>query len=372
MWWMSFSYQGKQVRRSTGTSDRKLAEAILAKVRVNIVEGRYFEMLQERERTFREMMDRYMKECAPKKASKSNLRDQTCLKHLLPYFGEKALAEVTPKLIAAYKVKRREEGSAPATLNNEQRDARKRRQKAAAPATLNKELGLMKAAFNVAIREWEWCRDNPVRRVSMERVNNARVRWVNDDEFASVLERCPDWLKPIVQVARYTGMRRENIIGLQWDQVDFFRKVILLDQTKNGDRLGIPLCERVVEVFKVLARVRHIRSKYVFTGPEGQPYEGAAASMAFIRACRAAGIENFRFHDLRHTFASLLVQRGVDLYRVQRLLGHRDGRMTQRYSHLSPENLREAVWVFDQDCDRFSTNLAQSRILKKGGNNTSH
>ncbi len=338
-WWMSFSYQGKQVRRSTGTSDRKLAEAILAKISVNIIEGRYFDRLEEQERTFREMMDKYLKEVSVKKSHRSLLRDKSCLLRLLPWFGDKTLAEVTPKLISAYKVKRREDG--------------------VAPATINKELGLVKAAFNVAIKEWEWCRDNPVRRVAMEKVNNARVRWLNDEEFASVLERCPDWLKPLVQVARYTGMRRENIVALQWDQVDLFRKVIMLDQTKNGDRLGIPLCERVTEVFKVLARVRHIRSKHVFTGPEGKAYDGAAVSMAFVRACRAAGIENFRFHDLRHTFASLLVQRGVDLYRVQRLLGHRDGRMTQRYSHLSPENLREAVAVFDQDCDKLSTNLAQ-------------
>jgi integrase len=77
--------------------------------------------------------------------------------------------------------------------------------------------------------------------------------------------------------------------------------------------------------------------------------------MAFMHACRKVGISDFRFHDLRHTFASLLVQRGVDLYRVQRLLGHRDARMTQRYAHLSPENLKEAVTVLDQKNHKFST-----------------
>ena len=345
---MSFSYQVSRIRQSTGTSDKRLAEAILGKVKVKIIEGRFFDTLEEKERTFAEMMGKYTKEVAIKKSPRSLLRDESCLRRLLPYFGDRTLAEMTPKLISSYKVKRHEQG--------------------AAPATLNKELGLMKTAFNVAIREWEWCRDNPVRRVAMERVNNARVRYLNDEEFDRVLGKCPDWLRPIVLTARYTGMRRENVVSLRWDQVDLFRKVILLDQTKNGDRLGIPLCERAAEVFKVLARVRHIRSKYVFTGSEGQPYEGAAVSMAFIRACRTAGIENFRFHDLRHTFASLLVQRGVDLYRVQRLLGHRDGRMTQRYSHLSPENLREAVSVFDQDWHNFGT-IAESR---KSGNDATH
>ncbi len=76
---------------------------------------------------------------------------------------------------------------------------------------------------------------------------------------------------------------------------------------------------------------------------------------AFRRACESVGVTNVRFHDLRHTFASALVQKGVDLYRVQRLLGHRDGRMTQRYAHLAPENLREAVQVFKDDYHKFST-----------------
>ena len=138
-----------------------------------------------------------------------------------------------------------------------------------------------------------------------------------------------------------------NICKLRWDQVDLFRKIIILDRTKNGDRFGIPLCEKLAEVFKSLSKVRHIRSGHVFTRSDGSPYQGGTVSVAFKRTCKRAGILDFRFHDLRHTFASLLVQRGVDLYRVQRLLGHRDGRMTQRYAHLAPENLREAVSVLD-------------------------
>jgi len=98
----------------------------------------------------------------------------------------------------------------------------------------------------------------------------------------------------------------------------------------------------------LIAKVRHISSRYVFTMQESRPYSGDAAGMAFGRACKSAGISDFRFHDLRHTFASSLVQKGVDLYRVQRLLGHRDGRMTQCYAHLAPENLREAIRVLDE------------------------
>lgn len=347
VWWMSLTYRGRQIRRPTGTSDKRLAEAILAKIRVKIVEGRFFDTLEEKERTFDEMMERYLREVSIRKSAGSHRRDQEALKHLLPYFGNRTLAEVTPKLITAYKVKRREEE--------------------AAAATINKELGTMRHAFNIAIKEWEWCRDNPFRRVAMERVNNARVRYLTDEELEGVLGECPDWLKPIVMVARYTGMRRENIATLRWDQVDLFRKLIVLDRTKNGDRLGIPLCEKLAEVFKSLGKVRHL-SGYVFAKPDGSPYKGDAVGVAFTRACRKAGISNFRFHDLRHTFASSLVQRGVDLYRVQRLLGHRDGRMTQRYAHLAPENLREAVQVLDEDYHNFST----MAVLRHGTGDGSH
>jgi hypothetical protein len=148
VWWMRFTYEGKQIRRSTETSDKRLAEAILGKLQVRIVEGRFFEVLEEKERTFGEMMDRYLKERSILKAPTSRLRDEQNLQHLLPVFRKLRLAEVTSKLLAGYKAKRRVEK--------------------AAPATINKELGLVRHALNVAIREWEWCRENPMQRVAME------------------------------------------------------------------------------------------------------------------------------------------------------------------------------------------------------------
>jgi len=323
------------VRRSTETTDRRLAEAVLAKVRVQIIEGRYFDRLEEQDRTFKELMERYLQERVIGASRHGERRARGILAHLLPVFGSKTLAQVAPKEITAYRVQRQQDG--------------------AKPATIVKELALMKAAFNVAIREWEWCRDNPVCRVSFGRVNNARVRYLDDVTFERVLQACPAWLQPIVVLARYTGLRRDNIVTLQWPQVDLARKVLTLEQTKNGDRLGVPLCDPVVTVLEDVRKTRAHPFGPVFLSPEGEPVTGDAVSMAFVRACRRLGITDFRFHDLRHTFASSLVQRGVDLYRVQRLLGHRDGRMTQRYAHLAPENLRDAVAVFNGDYHKFST-----------------
>jgi len=155
VWWMTFIYQGRQVRRSTECTDRRLAEAVLGKIKVKLVEGRYFDRLEEQERTFEEMVERYVAERVVGASRHGERRARGVLAHLLPVFGKKTLVQVTPKEIAAYKWKRQQAG--------------------AAPATIVKELALMKTAFNVAIREWEWCRDNPVCRVSMGKVNNARV-----------------------------------------------------------------------------------------------------------------------------------------------------------------------------------------------------
>ncbi len=159
VWWMSFMYHGQQVRRSTDTADRRLAEAILAKITVDIVEGRYFEKREEQERTFAELMDRYLNEHVRKQMSQRSFSGYT--NSLLPFFEGHTLAQITPKLIVEYKAKRYAEG--------------------VTPATINRELACMKKAFNLAIREWEWCRENPVARVSMEQERNRRDRWLSTE-----------------------------------------------------------------------------------------------------------------------------------------------------------------------------------------------
>ncbi|MFQ5456078.1 MAG: site-specific integrase, partial [Nitrospirota bacterium] len=127
-----------------------------------------------------------------------------------------------------------------------------------------------------------------------------------------------------------------------------FRKAITIEQTKNGERLGLPICDRLMKTLSELKKVQHIHSHFVFHNTDGTKINKMRINRAFKLACRKAGIDNFRWHDLRHDFASQLVQGGVDLFRVQKLLGHKDGRMTQRYAHLTPENLQSTVSVFDK------------------------
>ena len=121
--------------------------------------------------------------------------------------------------------------------------------------------------------------------------------------------------------------------------------LIIIEHTKNNERLSVPLNETLMSLFKQLSKVRFIHSSYVFCRPDGNRYHNSLNG--FWKAVKKAGLTDFRFHDLRHCFASALVQKGVDLYQVQRLLGHKSNAMTQRYSHLSAEHLRDAVTRLD-------------------------
>lgn len=326
IWWMSLTYQGRQVRRSTETSDKKLAEAILGKLRVKIVEGRFFDVSEEKDRTFNEMMDRYLQEKTGTKAPTSSQRDEQCLAHLRPVFGTLTLAEVTPKLLARYKAQRRQQ---------------------AKPATVNKELALVRHAFNVAMREWEWCRDNPMRRVSLEKVRNERDRWLSPEEEIRLLTHSVPWLQDILVFALNTGMRKGEILGLEWRAVDLHREVLVVMKSKNGEKRTVPLNTSLVQLLKRKGAVR-TKESFVFTTSCGTRIDDRNLTRALYSAIKKAEITDFRFHDLRHTFATRLAQAGVDLYKVQRLLGHKSASMTQRYAHHSPESLREGVLTLER------------------------
>lgn len=189
---------------------------------------------------------------------------------------------------------------------------------------------------------------NPVKKVIRSlKVDDARVRYVEPEEAEKLRFTLPEWLRPIVVVAAQTGLRQGNIVELTVPQLDFKRNLIIVPKTKNGCPVGIPMTSTVRDTLLKVLRERHIASKYIFSDEYGQPHSGKKVSIAFKRAVERAGIKDLRFHDLKHDFATNLVQSGVDLYRVQRLCGHKDQRMTQRYAHLMPETLIEAIKVID-------------------------
>jgi integrase len=248
-WWMKFTYKGRQFKRSTETIDKKLAERIYHKILGEIAEGKWFERLPGEDKTFREMIEKYLREySARNKAPKSHIRDRSLANHLLQYFGDLTLTEITPKLIATFKTKRREEGAAPKTVNN--------------------ELILMGHAFNIAIREWEWVKENPASRISNEKVGNIVERRLTFEEEKRLLAASPKWLQEIIVFALETGLRQSEILDLQWPRVDLFKRILSILQQKNKGKHTLPLDKTALEILKTRAKIRHINSNYVFFKPK--------------------------------------------------------------------------------------------------------
>ncbi len=328
-YWVTVIHQGRRIRRSLGVTDKRLAERIGCKIQTEIAEGKWIERKPDQEKTCRQMIKRYLEEHSKhNKAYTSHVRDKSLSDHLLTFFGDRLLAEITPRLIAEYKNKRRTD--------------------TAAPKTINHELGLLSHAFKLAAAEWEWTDRNPVLGVSREAVNNFIERWLTSEEETALLNASPEWLKEILVFAVNTGFRQSEILNLEWPQVDLFRRTVTLLKQKNKQVDTLPVNTRALEILKMRAKVRHLASAYVFTNREGKRLDARNLLRGFYSARKDAKVEHFRFHDLRHTFATRLVQAGVDLYTVQKLGRWRTVQMVVRYAHHHPESLRPGVEALER------------------------
>jgi integrase len=215
--------------------------------------------------------------------------------------------------------------------------------------------------FNKAV-EWEMVDEDilkRIRKVKPLRDDGKRLRYLSKEECQTLINACDSHLKPIVMTAVNTGMRRGEILGLKWDEhVDLRHGFILLNKTKNGDRREIPINDTLRNTLQGLTR--RIDVSYVFYDPAtGNPYKDVKRS--FKTALKKSKIQDFHFHDTRHTFASHLVMAGVDITTVSRLLGHKSLTMTLRYAHLAPAHMQKAVNILDNALNEktISTKLAQ-------------
>jgi integrase len=269
-----------------------------------------------------------------KHAKRSLHEDRRLLRAAVAYFeGRTPLPALTGARIAAFKeslLARRAPGSSGARI---------------APATVNRHLAALRTLLRLAHREWETLAAVP--RITLEREPEGRLRFLSEDEILRLLAAADasknPFLGAIVRLALHTGMRKSEILSLAWERVDFGRGVLQVERTKSGRRREVPMNQAVYEVLAALSGPKV--EGYVFRRADGG--EWGQIRTAFAVALRRAQIADFRFHDLRHTFASWLVIRGRPLKEVQELLGHRTFAMTLRYAHLAPERLREAVEVLD-------------------------
>jgi integrase len=319
-----------------------LAERIFDKVKGEIAQNKWFQRLPGEDRSFRDLMEKYLSEhSVPNKAATTALRDQSLAKRLLEVFGDMTVTAIGRRHVAAYKAKRRADHAAPKTINN--------------------ELVLMSHAFTVAIREWEWLNENPVTMVSKERVQNHLERWLTWEEEVTLLAAAPGWLRELISFATETGLRESEILNLQWSHVDLSRKTIAILEQKNRGRDTLPVSSRALEILQERAKVRSLTCPHVFFNVRGKCIRANNLWRAFKRARGKVGLTEVRFHDLRHTFATRLVQNGVDLYTVQKLGRWKTLSMVTRYAHHHPESLRAGITILDQARAR-STKTAQSPV----------
>jgi integrase len=181
------------------------------------------------------------------------------------------------------------------------------------------------------------------------RQRQQKLRLKPDEEtrlFIALDNNEKHWLKSVVIVARETGLRLSNVCHLTWKQTDLFKRCIEIEKTKNGKPVWIPMSESAYAELTQLSRVRDLKSDRVFM-VDGKPINRNWVSHVFKKTCLRAGVENFRFHDLRHDFCSRLIQAGQPLHVVAELAGHEDLSTTQRYAHLSPEMKRKAISSLD-------------------------
>jgi integrase len=174
-----------------------------------------------------------------------------------------------------------------------------------------------------------------------------------------LLSLAGEWLQDIVVFAVNTGLRMGEILALTWGAVDLSRRTLTVLRSKNGERRTIPLNRTVLELLSHRMKVRLSSTELVFWSEAGTKRDGPNLRRAFRLIVKKSRLDDFHFHDLRHTFATRMVQAGVDLYKVQRLLGHKSPQMTQRYAHHYPESLRDGVDALEVT-GKVSTNLAQS------------
>lgn len=328
VWWMNYSFRGRQIRKSTGTTNKKVAESIYYKVKTQIAEGAYLESIRGKNKTYADVAQRYLKEVTPDKKPSTQRDDLAHAKKFITFFGKFYLNEITPDLITQYVLKRK---------------------KKVGPSSVNRELAFLSASFNKAYKLWGWCKENPVSKIKRDK-ETKRVKYFSETEFQEIFNHSTEWVKPLVLLAKNTGLRKSNVVSLKWSEVNLNDRLIILDGAvmKNSHCLGVPLNSVAWDVIKDQRRNQKLHSSYVFCKDNGEPYTGWGVYQAFKKACIKAKLPDFRFHDLRHDFCSKLVQSGVDLYTVKELVGHKDITTTQRYAHLSKAKLKDAVAVLEK------------------------
>ena len=298
-----------------------------------IRDNRYFKTTESRKHTLADLIDRYVENVLPDK--KDHKRQKVQYDWWSKELGDYTLGDITPALLS---------------------EARDKLAASKAPATVVRYLSALSHAFTVAVNEWGWLEDNPLRKVRKPKEPRGRVRFLSDDEVADdgkiiegertrLLRACKDAsnksLYTIVVLALSTGMRQGEIMNLRWPDVDLKQARIILHDTKNGERRVVSLYGHALELLRKHSKIRSLKTNLLFPGRNIE--KPLFVRIPWQKAVEAAGLDDFRFHDLRHSAASYLAMNGATMVEIADVLGHKTMQMVKRYAHLSEAHTASVV-----------------------------
>ncbi len=336
IYWIRYAgLDGRTVFESSGSEKFRDAEELYIKRKKAIKDGKEPEIKKIANCRFKELSEKY-KQWIQGRHRSANSKGYR-IEQLVDHFGDIPLRRFDTLIVEQYQTD---------LLNKERYIKTKKETKKYQPASINKNISLLKAMFKKAV-DWSMVEEDVlkrVRRCKQLQENNRRLRYLSKQECKELLNSCESHLRPIVVTALNTGMRKGEILKLKWDNVDLKHGFILLDNTKNGERREIPINDTLRST--LMSIPRRLDVPFVFYDLKSSKcYKDVKRS--FASAVKRVKIHDFKFHDLRHTFASHLIMAGVDITTVRELLGHKDIKMTLRYAHLAPSHKVKAVDLLD-------------------------
>lgn len=297
-----------------------------------IRDGRFKSQSASRKHTVSDLIDRFAEYCLPKDP-KYYVKKVQLLQRWKEELGNLYLADLSPSHIAQVRDKMLNEATSKKSLRS--------------PSTVNRYIAAFSKALSVAVKEWGWISENPALKISKPKEGRGRDRYLSLEEKNRLLEACRSssnpFLYPIVHLALLTGMRYGEIVKLKWGDINEDLRFVTIHETKNGDTRTIPLTDDMLEVFQRISKLGKTAGQ-IFTSHKLKPTKHPISiRKSFATALKIAGIDSFRFHDLRHTAASHMAMGGATQGELMAILGHRSPSMTRRYGHYNQNHLEKVM-----------------------------
>ena len=317
---------------------KNLAKKWIQDTESSIRDGRHFRIAEAKKHTVKDLIEKFISQWLGQFPERV-VRQTAYLEWWKNRLGHLLLSDLTPVVIA------------------EARDAllaeKPPRQTLRKPSTVNRYLAAFSRALTIAMKEWGWLDDSPMRKVSKPSEGKGRNRLLSIEEKDRLLQACKLSSNPhlysIVALALLTGMRFGEMVNLRWEDIDYTNKIITLEKTKNGERRMLPLTKAVEEIL-VLSRQTDITTGLIFKPTSLTNRSGVVdINNAFMKVLKKTEIKDFRFHDLRHASASYLAMNGATQGELMAILGHKTPTMTRRYAHYSQKHVANLMKKMQTD-----------------------